>query len=739
MHFAVSEIIDIVHAFAVVDNTPATAAIVDADGHASYVSAVLASVAVPGGFELAHPERRGTSFAHTIDHVSFARIPVALEKMARGFERIGRAADRPMITMVTFVLGDGAHVNATLNTALKSHLFTAGPRPADGPTLSVSDRLEFGETPVSALPDVKERTLWATGLTKLCRALFTTCITPGSVFLATNMCNRARWCNVTGDGGCPLCEKACPYVLLRLMPVAGLLASCPNCPAETSVVVGPLYAPVFGQLTTCARAVGAAPIVDATGVSRMAPVTSYDLRPDELCTLPSGRPGCGKSFTAAAEMMRTLEENRGERKVYFVMVPFKLLAASHVVTFNRIFWATASESLKDAYRRYGYIPSHPTDEERDARPFRHYETVETAELSSDGGHVITTGNSWHRFTSIVNGVDRYGRSKVGYVIIDELESLPKLIMDPALVNNSCIENNLVALFEALRLSKRGVPVACLDGFATDDISGRVMRAAGTPFAELRCSAGIFNGRKLTYILDYVRTSDCSSDSPKRFLLAHTSVGGMIGRIIASIDAGRNPQVFCSSKMQLYAIVNIVRKHFSNSPREVFIVTGDTPADVRLRANAAAGGHLGEGETFGAIFTTSAVGGGLNFTITRDVFAIVNRNQANGQEVWQTYLRSRNVEHIYVCTWRSDGWWDARLHDSFEPATDYIKWMVKARPAPRRRARRRRRAPRRCLSTETKSRPTHSTPSPSPSCRTRAGRSRARRDRHCKRCGHGRYR
>jgi hypothetical protein len=472
------------------------------------------------------------------------------------------------------------------------------------------------------------------------------------------------------------------------MPVAGLLASCPNCPAETSVVVGPLYAPVFGQLTTCARAVDAAPIVDATGVSRMAPVTSYDLRPDELLTFPSGRPGCGKSYTAMEEMMRTLEENREERKVYFVKVPFKLLAASHVVTFNRLFWATASESLKDAYRRYGYIPSQPTDEERDARPFRHYETVETAELSSDGGHVVTTGNSWHRFSSIVNGVDRYGRSKVGYVIIDELESLPKLIMDPALVNNSCIENNLVALFEALRLSQRGVPVACLDGFATDDISGRVMRAAGTPFAELRCNAGIFNGRKLTYILDYVSTSNRSNlgdsdSSPKRFLLVHTSVGGMIGRIIASMDAGRNPQVFCSSKMQLYAIVNIVRKHFSNAPREVFIVTSDTPAEFRLRANAAAGGHLSEGETFGAIFTTSAVGGGLNFTITRDVFAIVYRNQANGQEVWQTYLRSRNLEHIYVCTWRSDGLWDARLHDSFEPATDYVKWMVKARrPRPR---------------------------------------------------------
>jgi hypothetical protein len=688
LHFAVSEIIDVVHAFVVVDNTPEAAAIADADGHASYVSDVHARAALPDGFELAHPERRGTSFAHTIDSVSFARIPVALEKMSRGFERIGRAADRPMISMVTFILGDGTHVNASLNTSMKAHLFTAGPRPADGPTLSVSDRLEFGETSVSALPDVKARTLWTNGLTKLCRALFTTCITPENVFLATNMCNRARWRNATGDGGCPLCDKACPCVLLRLMPVSGLLVSCSNCPAETSVVVGPLYAPVFGQLTTCARAADAAPIIDPNGVSRMAPVTSYELRSDELLTLPSGRPGAGKSKTAMDEMMRALEQNREERKVYFVMVPFQLLAASHVVSFNRLFWTAASESLKDAYRRYGYISAEPTDEERDAQPFRHYETVEAADLSCDGGHVITTGNSWHRFASIVKGVDRYGRSKVGFTIIDEFESLFKLIMDPSLVNNSCIENNLVALFEALRLSKRGVPVACLDGFATDDISGRVMRAAGTPFVELRCDAGIFTGRKLTYVLDYLSISDHnnpddseqvpddSSTSPKRFLLARTSVGGMIGRIIASITAGRNPQVFCSSKMQLYAIVNIVRKHFRNAPREVFVVTADTPPELRLRANAAAEGQLGEGETFGAIFSTSAVGGGLNFTITRDVFAIVYRNQANGQEVWQTYLRSRNLEHIYVCTWTSDGLWDSRLHDSFEPATDYVKWMVK---------------------------------------------------------------
>jgi hypothetical protein len=135
--------------------------------------------------------------------------------------------------------------------------------------------------------------------------------------------------------------------------------------------------------------------------------------------------------------------------------------------------------------------------------------------------------------------------------------------------------------------------------------------------------------------------------------------GTIKRIIASIEAGRNPQVFCSSKTQLRALFSIITKHFSGdaTSRAFFIITGDTSPEERMRANEAAEGRPLDGKTFGAIFTTSAVGGGLNFEITRDVFAIIYRDLANGQEVWQTYIRSRKLENIYLllacstCYWR----------------------------------------------------------------------------------------
>ena len=64
---------------------------------------------------------------------------------------------------------------------------------------------------------------------------------------------------------------------------------------------------------------------------------------------------------------------------------------------------------------------------------------------------------------------------------------------------------------------------------------------------------------------------------------------------------------------------------------------------------------------------SAVGGGLNFHITRVVFAVISRKLANAQEAFQTYLRSRNVEHIYVATYGA-GPWDGRFYDGFKAVT-----------------------------------------------------------------------
>ena len=59
------------------------------------------------------------------------------------------------------------------------------------------------------------------------------------------------------------------------------------------------------------------------------------------------------------------------------------------------------------------------------------------------------------------------------------------MIDPALVNNSSVSMNILNLFDVLRLSQASVPVIWIDGFATDEISGACMRAAGVQFTALQ--------------------------------------------------------------------------------------------------------------------------------------------------------------------------------------------------------------------------------------------------------------
>jgi hypothetical protein len=448
--FAVSEIIDrMVPAFAVIDNA-AGGRIADADAHAAYVSAVkeraTPPVSIPvGSFDLVPPERHGTSFAYTIGDVVYVRIPVALQTMPRGYVKIGRAVDRPMIKMAP--LGGGNREErgfALLATTVAAHLFTAGPRPATAPTLSLTGRLEYGQTTVSSLPDDRNRALWNAGLGKLRTALFTASFTPDKVFLASHMPNRCRWFNETGVGGCPLCEGDCSHVDLRLMPVAGLMASCAACPPDRAVVVGPLFTPSFGRLETRVDAIVAEPITDCNGIARMAPFTDYSPRPSDRPLVPSGRPGAGKSFTAFDDLIRTMEDNCGSNMFYIVIAPFQLLVASHVKTLNRLFWEKASDALKEAYHYACYISSTApsTESERECTPFRSYDSVSVSEMMIEGGHVVTTASSAYRFAPIFNDFDMYGRSNVGYVLIDELETIPAMLMDPTLVNHSSVENNI---------------------------------------------------------------------------------------------------------------------------------------------------------------------------------------------------------------------------------------------------------------------------------------------------------
>ena len=66
---------------------------------------------------------------------------------------------------------------------------------------------------------------------------------------------------------------------------------------------------------------------------------------------------------------------------------------------------------------------------------------------------------------------------------DESETLAYMLIEPELVNHSSVQRNLRSAFKFLRLScKADVPVFWLDGFATNEISGAFLRAAGVPFS-----------------------------------------------------------------------------------------------------------------------------------------------------------------------------------------------------------------------------------------------------------------
>jgi hypothetical protein len=207
--------------------------------------------------------------------------------------------------------------------------------------------------------------------------------------------------------------------------------------------------------------------------------------------------------------------------------------------------------------------------------------VSAADFYSNGGHVITTCSSLHKFSSIYGGAGRHGRSMVGAVILDEGETAPYMMIDPTLVNNSSVTMNILNLFDVLRLSEAGVPVIWIDGFATDETSGACMRAAGVKFTELACpQVNAFKDVKVTHLRCYLRNqravkvNDRERSEGKRVSLENSlkeyeltlSVAGIIPLIIDSIQKRRNPQVLCSSKMLLHAVVSLVRAAFTEVRR-----------------------------------------------------------------------------------------------------------------------------------------------------------------------------
>jgi hypothetical protein len=89
-----------------------------------------------------------------------------------------------------------------------------------------------------------------------------------------------------------------------------------------------------------------------------------------------------------------------------------VLAANYVAEMNNLFWNLASPELIQAYRLQGYLPAQPEDGERGRAPYRHYEDVCAGDFMGNGGHVITTCSSLHKFAPVYCHIDSYGRSNV---------------------------------------------------------------------------------------------------------------------------------------------------------------------------------------------------------------------------------------------------------------------------------------------------------------------------------------
>ena len=110
---------------------------------------------------------------------------------------------------------------------------------------------------------------WLAGLGLLRTLIHSNRITPETTYTATAPVF-GRWDNV---GKCPLCHGECDHVDLRLMSVAGLMASCEKCPPGSCPVAGPLYVSNYGALKG-KHSVPVPTIADASGVPRMAPMSS---------------------------------------------------------------------------------------------------------------------------------------------------------------------------------------------------------------------------------------------------------------------------------------------------------------------------------------------------------------------------------------------------------------------------------------------------------------------------------
>ena len=219
--------------------------------------------------------------------------------------------------------------------------------------MSLSITPIYTSTLVSDLPrDSIVSKQWLVGLGLLRTFIHSNRITPETTYTATAPVF-GRWDNM---GQCPLCHGECHHVDLRLMSVAGLMASCENCPPGSCPVVGPLYVSNYGALKGD-ESVPIPTIRDACGVPRMAPMSSFEHSiPKNTALVPTGRPGSAKTYIVVRYMIHVIEKNVMDGNCnlfYFLVAPLQLLVAVTRKTTNNLVYDYFTEhnpAVLDALR-----------------------------------------------------------------------------------------------------------------------------------------------------------------------------------------------------------------------------------------------------------------------------------------------------------------------------------------------------------------------------------------------------
>jgi hypothetical protein len=226
---------------------------------------------------------------------------------------------------------------------VSSHFLGSGrPRPAQGPPLQLS----YGG-PTALVSDLPPDSIvakqWRAGLLKLGTMIHSERVSPDTTECAESGVY-GRWTCSGGD--CPLCHGDCVRVDLRLMGVAGLMASCARCPPGSCPIAGPLYVSSYGALKGD-HSVTVPTIVDPSGVPRMAPMSDFiHLIPRGTAIVPTGRPGSAKTHIVSWRTVQIIEQNVLEGNLdrfYFHVAPFQLLVAVTRKKINNLVYDYFSE------------------------------------------------------------------------------------------------------------------------------------------------------------------------------------------------------------------------------------------------------------------------------------------------------------------------------------------------------------------------------------------------------------